>query len=177
MNTSALTISSELVAVGELRLTLKTSTLAQQARLGEALKAVQIDRVVSALRPFLVGIEPGEFWKHLSDNAESLYALAIDVLTTNGAAGLAKACGALLDNRENFATLKGIAGDIDAEIVNGRFIRCPAVSSFVESEITFAQGVEVVRAAFRLNGYSEMGKALFAGLNPAKASESAPLPN
>jgi hypothetical protein len=170
---------SEQVVVGEARLTLKTSTLAQQARLGEALKAVQIDRVVSALRPFLVGIEPGEFWNHLSSNAESLYALAIDVLTTNGAAGLAKACGALLDNRENFVALKNAAlvSETDAEFAGSRFIRCPAVSAFVEAEVTFEQAVEIVRAAFRLNRYGEMGKALFAGLNPAKANETAPLPN
>ena len=162
------------VPFSEHDLLLRTSTVAQQRALLEVVSALDPTPLVEMSRPFLdarnASVLDGVEDAMQRDGVAFIRAI-LNFLKTAATDLLALGAAVALDNEANYRWLKAGEKEFTAEPrrVAGRYLECSEFREYVAAFITPAQAFNVLQEAFRLNQYSELGKALM-GMVAAKTS-------
>lgn len=161
------------VAVGEHSLKLKTATLDQESRFLEVIEGLDLDKLIKPIAGLVNGAQGDDDGKgviqHLTENGAAIWGAARTVLGKQLAPSVRKACLALLDTQDNMKALIA-AGVIELgsekidEGEDGEFLGCVQTRMFINDNITLIQGVQVVKAAWSINNYSELLGNLLAPL-------------
>ena len=154
------------VGVGEHTLVLKTATLDQEARFLAVLDSLELGALIGPVTSLFGGsaVEGGEGGAQnlvltFKDVGPGLWDAARRVLGKQFAPAVRDASIALLDNQANhdMFVAGGMADESDAELgSDGEFLGSRATRRLIRSEMTLLQGVQVVRAAWGLNGYGSL---------------------
>tara|TARA_Y100001973_G_scaffold106348_1_gene183683 strand:+ start:27540 stop:28076 length:537 start_codon:yes stop_codon:yes gene_type:complete len=149
------------VPVGSDVLTIKTATLDQEARflaLLDGLDIGQLLEAVTALVPDENDPEGGGILKVASVGPQ-VWEVARKVLGRQFAPAVRDGSLIMLDTRTNLDLLMkaGVIEEDDGETgVDGEYLGSKSVRLFIKSNITLLQGVNIVKAAWSMNGYGDL---------------------
>lgn len=168
-----LRVRSERVLVGELELTLKTSTLMQQKSLMVSLGKIDPGPVFAAFKPVIDKAGSSEFVAAIIAAGPGIYKTVMEFASTAGGDALAEAAAAVLDNEANFKALRDtekVLTDEDRTVEGRRYVLSDGLREWVAATITPRQAFHVLATAVKLNDYGALGEALAALARTAGAA-------
>ena len=152
------------VGIGQHTVTLRTATLDQESRFLEVIEGLDIHKLITPLTTVIQATqEKGEqnFLAVVAENGDAIWTAARDVLGKKLAMSLQAGSIALLDSEQMMEDL------IKAEVYDrqeaeaeagsdGEFLGCPQTRLFIKQNLTLAQSVDILAAAWTLNNYGEL---------------------
>ena len=149
------------VAVGNDVLSLKTATLDQESRFLSLLDGLDIGKLleaVTSLAPDPNDPDGGSILK-IAEVGPQIWDVARKVLGKQFAPAVRDGSLVMLDTRTNLDILvkAGVIEEDDSETgADGEYLGSRSVRLFIKNNLTLIQGVQIVKAAWTLNGYGDL---------------------
>ena len=149
------------VIVGEDILALKTATLDQESRFLSLLDGLDIGKLleaVTSLAPDPNDPDGGSILK-IAEVGPQIWEVARKVLGKQFAPAVREGSIVMLDTRTNLDILikAGVIDEDDSESgSDGEYLGSRSLRLFIKNNLTLLQGVQVVKAAWTLNGYGDL---------------------
>jgi len=149
------------VAVGDDILTLKTATMDQETRFLQLLDGLDIDKLLSAVTSIVpnVGDPEGGGILQIAEAGPQLWDAARNVLGKQFAPAVRDGAIIMLDtyaNMQQLLKLDIISEKDDERGSDGEYLGSKSLRAYIKGNLTLLQGVQIVKAAWSLNGYGEL---------------------